>query len=1368
MYETRNSNLFGEITIFFIICCCYLPTEAKYGGGSGTPEDPYLIYDASQMNAIGADANDWDKCFKLMADIDLSAYTGASFNIIGINWVNPFTGVFDGNDHTISNFTYTSTGRYNIALFGYVGGENAEIKDLGLTAPDVNAGTGLYVGSLVGRLNNGILTNCYVEGGNVSGNRYIGELVGYSNGTITDCYSNGGVSGYASIGGLVGANYGIITYCSSTGSVLGSYSVGGLVGYNSNGIITYCSSTGSVSGNDRVGGLVGDSSGTITNCYSIGGVSGFYNVGGLVGDNNGIITNCYSTGGVSGYAPVGGLIGINGGNGIIKNCYSTGSVVGDGAGGLVEKNDGTVLSSFWDIETSGRTTSSGGRGLTTAEMQMASTFVCWDYEPVWTIDEGVDYPRLVWENKPGELITVLSDLYGGGTGEPEDPYLIYTAQQLNTIGFYSCHFDKHFKLMADVDLSGFTGKSFNCIGIDYSNPFSGVFDGNGHTILNFTYTSPGTSYTGLFRYVDDTNAEIKNLGLINANINAGTGRYVGSLVGYMGEGTITNCYVEGGSVSGNKLVGGLVGFNSDGTITDCYATGGVSGNSLVGGLVGDSNGTITNCYSSGSVSGEGAAGGLAGSNRGTISNSYSIGSVSGDNVGGLVGSNSGTITNCYSTGGVSGDQVGGLVGYSSGTITYCSSTGSVVGRYNVGGLVGYNSIGTISNCYSTGGVSGYEYVGGLVGYNSSGIITYCSSSSIVTGPGYFIGGLVGYIGGLVGYSGGTIANCYSTGGVSGYTRVGGLVGGTIDGTITNSYSTCSVSGDSRVGGLVGENNGTINNCYSIGSVSGNDDVGGLVGIADHDHVSNSFWDIETSGQTTSASGTGKTTAEMQTLITFMAWMCDSAWTIDEGNDYPRLLWENMPGVPINPKSFLGSGSGTQADPYLIHTAEKLNTIGLFPCILDRHFKLMADIDLGGYTGEQFNIIGNSTTKFSGVFDGNGHTVTNFNHTSTGSYNIGLFGYVYNGDIKNLGLIEPNIDAGTKDYIGSLVGLLREGAITGCYVEGGSVAGGYEVGGLVGIIYKGKITNCYSTASVSGTGGDVGGLVGENGWDGTITNCYATGSVVGESAVGGLVGENGWYGTITNCYATGSVTGHLYVGGLAGYSSSSGHVVTSYWDIETSGQTTSAGGTGLTTTEMRTMSTFTDAGWDFVGETVNGIEDIWFIPKGDYPHLWWEGMKVPMKLTPGTLNCRSKGVWVKARLTLPEGFTVADVDSGRPAVLHSFGFQSEPLYVFVNKDKVVEIEAAFERQAVCSLADNWPQELTVAGFLSDGNIFLGTSTVGIIHPDMKVIDELAWYWLNADCVQPDFCDGIDMNRDSIVNLLDYSLLMNTEVEFFADE
>jgi hypothetical protein len=256
------------------------------------------------------------------------------------------------------------------------------------------------------------------------------------------------------------------------------------------------------------------------------------------------------------------------------------------------------------------------------------------------------------------------------------------------------------------------------------------------------------------------------------------------------------------------------------------------------------------------------------------------------------------------------------------------------------------------------------------------------------------------------------------------------------------------------------------------------------------------------------------------------------------------------------------------------------------------------------------------------------------------------------------------------------------------------------------------------------------------------------------------------GTISNSYSTGSVTGDNNVGGLVG-SGRVNNVSNSFWDIETSGQSSSEGGTGLPTAEMQTMSTFTDVGWDFVGETFNGIEDIWFIPQQDYPHLWWEGMQVLMKLTPRTLNCRSKGNWVKAHLTLPEGFTVADVDPDRPAVLHSFGFQSLPPYVFVNKNERVQIEAAFEREALCSLSGDWPEELTVAGFLSDGNIFLGISTVRMITPGLKDIEELALYWLNADCIHPDFCDGVDLNRDSLVNLLDYALLQNNQVEFIRE-
>ncbi len=398
--------------------------------------------------------------------------------------------------------------------------------------------------------------------------------------------------------------------------------------------------------------------------------------------------------------------------------------------------------------------------------------------------------------------------------------------------------------------------------------------------------------------------------------------------------------------------------------------------------------------------------------------------------------------------------------------------------------------------------------------------------------------------------------------------------------------------------------GIINTCYSAGHVEGNIEVGGLVGFGAG--VIASYWDIETSGQLTSFGGKGRTTAEMQMASTFFGWSIGSVWTIDEGKDYPRLWWEEGPGEAPEPQrlsDFL-TGAGTENDPYLIYTAEQLNTIGLFPNDWDKHFKLMADIDLAGLTGTDYNFIGIGTDNaFSGVFNGNGRKISNFTYTSTKVILAGLFGYV-NGasaQIKNLGLIEPKVHTGTDGWswgVGALAGWLEEGTITNCYVEGGSVSGNEDIGGLVGS-NQDIIANCYANSVVDCNSG--GGLVGIN-WIGEITNCYSAGSISGNEWVGGLAGCN--VGTITNCYSAGSVAANDIVGGLVG--ENWGEIIGSFWDTQTSGQLTSDGGTGKTTAQMQTMSTFTNAGWDFVGETANGTEDIWWILEGqDYPRLWWE-------------------------------------------------------------------------------------------------------------------------------------------------------------------
>lgn len=459
--------------------------------------------------------------------------------------------------------------------------------------------------------------------------------------------------------------------------------------------------------------------------------------------------------------------------------------------------------------------------------------------------------------------------YGGGTGEPNNPYLIYTDEHLNAIGLHEEDFDKHFKLMADIDLAGLGEKDFNMIG-NFLLPFSGVFDGNGHTISNFHYISTDVNEVALFQFVKGEQARIINLGLIDPVINvesneplnignwddpnAGAiyGNSAGALVNFLSLGArLSRCYVRGGSVSGDIWIGGLVSYINKGTIDDCFSTAEVSGKRY--------------------------AGGLAGYNWGTITNSHAISNITGESfAGGLVGANDGTIQNCYAEADVTCDSTtGGLAGLSFEAIENSYSTGSVTGTSETGGLVG-RSHGDLINCYSTAGVTGEQAVGGLVGLVKLSIV---------------------------------IANCSSAGNVIGIDSVGGLVGSFNAGTIANCYSTSSVSAERLVGGLVGTlskvnavADATVINCYSAGNVVGTTEVGGLVGRGNSTAiVLGSFWDIDASGQMTSFGGTGKTTAEMQTAGTFLdaSWDffdetengTDDIWWITEGQDYPRLWWE---------------------------------------------------------------------------------------------------------------------------------------------------------------------------------------------------------------------------------------------------------------------------------------------------------------------------------------------------------------------------------------------------------------------------------------------------------------------------------------------
>lgn len=228
-----------------------------------------------------------------------------------------------------------------------------------------------------------------------------------------------------------------------------------------------------------------------------------------------------------------------------------------------------------------------------------------------------------------DFTAIPSCFYGSGAGTEGDPYLINTAEHMQEIGTHPEHWASHFKLMNDIDLAAYTGDSFNIIGYFVSSednhPFSGVFDGNNHRIYNFTYITDAIAAVciGLFGYVDDPSAEIKNLTLVDPLLEVEECVSVGSVVGGLVLGTVNCCAVLDGTVVAYRAVGGLVGNLGDGgIILDSYTRCTVAGDDDIGGLVGYNRNELLRCYSVSDVSGLSDVGTIIGSNDGTAAGCF--------------------------------------------------------------------------------------------------------------------------------------------------------------------------------------------------------------------------------------------------------------------------------------------------------------------------------------------------------------------------------------------------------------------------------------------------------------------------------------------------------------------------------------------------------------------------------------------------------------------------------------------------------------------------------------------------------------------------------------------------------------------------
>ncbi len=509
--------------------------------------------------------------------------------------------------------------------------------------------------------------------------------------------------------------------------------------------------------------------------------------------------------------------------------------------------------------------------------------------------------------------------------------------------------------------------------------------------------------------------------------------------------------------------------------------------------------------------------------------------------------------------------VGGLCGGTSDfgiDIICCSVSGSVVGNNSVGGLCGFAD----SNGYIYDYMS--QFIVSIDHDNMARISGSCTNVS-VTGN--------SSVGGLCGYINGYISDSYSTGEVTGSICCGGFCGNNwYDNSIRNCYSDSIINvikteDTQYIGGFIGykapewrSNDGTIYPAARISSCYCNYDKLPTDGSVDTSY--SVFSSLMMNVDTFTSAGWDFSNEDGDPAI----------WRIFSGVDTPRLVWQLM----IASDPYFADGSGTADDPYQLSGSNDISNFinNLDSSYADKCFILTVDIDMSA------NVFYNHgfDYPFSGTFDGNDHTISNLTIRNLSVEDAFICSLTPTGVIKNLVLDNIYVSNINGGYFSTLCSI-NNGHIKHCAVTGEVYTQGYNV-------------DCPLISS--------GGLCALNG--GLIEQCYTNVLAQNVSVYGGICGLN--YTSIDQCYSVGQIIpDNLYFPANVYGIADGGPVTNSFWDIETTG-TTEGHGTGLSTVLMTTQSTFTDAGWDFVGETANGTDDIWVM--NYYPVFKWHIVKVP--------------------------------------------------------------------------------------------------------------------------------------------------------------
>ncbi|MFV1883882.1 MAG: GLUG motif-containing protein [Balneola sp.] len=883
-----------------------------------------------------------------------------------------------------------------------------------------------------------------------------------------------------------------------------------------------------------------------------------------------------------------------------------------------------------------------------------------------------------------------------GSGTPGDRYQIYTLNELQAMNEF---LDAHYVLMNDINASETSGwnssAGFDPVGEGVTPFFSGTFEGQNFTIDSLYINRGFEDYVALFGYVT---------------------------------GTVASVRLKNMDITGRELVGGIAGFN-DGIITRSSASGTISAASFSGGLAGWNDGSILESFTESSVSGTGFyAGGLAGfSDEGSISDSYSLSAVSlsggSTDVGGLVGRTvvSNTITNSYSAGTVSGTTNGGLVGSVSGTLTITQSFWDTQATGQSGSAAGTGKTTMEMQNKSTFTGVGWNY--STIWYQRAGENNGYPQLQV------------------------HVADSGTAPSVSGVSFSGSLVAGD---SLFVSYTFSDAEGDFdlstyqwyRSDDASGTNKVAISGATNSFFISNSADVGKYLSV--EVTPKDAFFTVTSVESTllgpvtnpfTIGTGTDSDPYQITTLKQFQAirYFLSHHFVLMNNIDASATSgWNGGSGfAPIGDLNapFLGEfdGQGYSVSNLTIDRPSS-NYTGVFGCIFFQavirnlslnNVSITGAENVGGLVGcNNYGTISNShssgnvsgTGSYTGGLVGKNEGVTisissisdshsTVNVTGAGSYTGGLVGQNYRGGISNS--YSTGSVSGITD-VGGLIGQNYRGGISNSYSTG-SVSGITDVGGLIGDDSEGSITRSNFTGSVSGAT-NVGGLVGTI-YIGSISNSYSTGGVSGVTNVGGLVGQN-LNGSISNSYVTGSVSGSANVESLIGLYIN-GPVTNCFWDVNTTGLPGSYGGTWKYTSEMKTISTFTAAGWDF--NTIWGIDPN---VNDGYPFL--QEQKANTHLIPGDVGWRMMaspvsgasfstlldGLWT-------QGFTGASTTSGSPNIY----FWDESAQSFTAPTSAGQIPAPGQGFIMYMFADDdndgnpegFPKSLSTSGSQHSGQL-----------------------------------------------------------------